>query len=76
MFAKSLGKSKKSIEIFRKNIKNLQGMFKKSAPGTGGFLTRKPSPSGDNVEISSGPIQPGEVLILLEMVMVLLVNWF
>ena len=59
MFAKSLGKSKKSIEIFRKNIKNLQGMFKKSAPGTGGFLTRKPSPSGDNVEISSGPIQPG-----------------
>lgn len=59
MFAKSLGKSKKSIEIFRKNIKNLQGMFKKSASGTGGFLTRKPSPSGDNVEISSGPIQPG-----------------
>ena len=34
-------------------------MFKKSAPSTGGFLTRKPSPSGDNVEISSGPIQPG-----------------
>jgi hypothetical protein len=59
MFAKSLGKTKRSIEIFRKNIKNLQGMFKKSAPGTGGFLTRKPSPSGDNVEISSGPIQPG-----------------
>ncbi len=59
MFTKFLGKSKKSIEIFRKNIKNLQGIFKKSAPNTGGFLTRKPSPSGDNVEISSGPIQPG-----------------
>ena len=59
MFAKSLGKTKRSIEIFRKNIKNLLGIFNKSSPGTGGFLTRKPSPSGDNVEISSGPIQPG-----------------
>ena len=59
MFANSLGKTKKSIDIFRKNIKNLLGIFNKSSPGTGGFLTRKPSSSGDNVEISSGPIQPG-----------------
>lgn len=62
VFAKSLGKNKKTVNTFKKNVekfKSIMSVFKKSSSGGGGSLMGKPSSSPDNVEIASGPIEPG-----------------